>query len=144
MAFAAITSERKATSISANASRRTNPKTSGAADFSLSLKSFVDAVIPVTPTSAPGSAPTVVGTSSSLSVASAASESASIPLPSTGMAMVAMVPASLTSTVIGSCICPLESALHSSWPIASCTCGAVTSSTLTTTPAGISLPGKAA
>ena len=66
--------------MSRNASRSTNPNTSGATELSLSLKSFDCAVMPVTPTSAFGSAPTVVGTISSLSVASAASEAASVPL----------------------------------------------------------------
>ena len=51
---------------------------------------------------------------SCLSVASAASEGASTPVPSTGMATVATVPFSFTSIVIGSCICPLASARHSS------------------------------
>ena len=64
----------------------------------------------------------MVGTMSSLRLASAASEAASVPLPSTGSATVAIVPASFTSTVIGSCMCPVSSARHSSCPIASCTC----------------------
>jgi hypothetical protein len=57
--------------------------------------------------------------------------------------MVAIVPLSFTSMVMGSCICPVVSARHSSWRIASCTAGALTSGALTTTPAGISLPGNA-
>ena len=102
--FAAITSERNDTSISTNANSRTKPNTSGATVFIWSLKSFDWAVSPVTPTTASGTMPTVTGTISSRSAARASLDVESVPLPLTGIEMLATVFASFTSTSIGSYI----------------------------------------
>ena len=69
--FSAMTTERKATSMSRNASPSTNANTSGALPRTASLKSFEPAVSPVTPASTPSIPPTVAGTISFRSVASA-------------------------------------------------------------------------
>lgn len=50
------------------------------------------AVVPVTPASTPGSEPTVAGTSSSRMVSGAALDAASVPVPSVGSAICAIVP----------------------------------------------------
>ena len=60
-----------------------------------------------------GNEPTVAGTISSRSAASAAFDGPSLPLPAIGIAMFATVPSSLTSTRIGWCIRPVASACRS-------------------------------
>ena len=67
-----------------------------------------------------------------------------MPLPSIGIAMLATVASSLTSTRIGSCMSPLASARFWSAAIAAAASPEVTSSALTTMFAGISVPGNAA
>ena len=91
------------------ASVSTKANTSGRCDFITSLKSFDPAVKPVTATSAPGSLPTVAGTTSSRSTASERSDAASVPVPLTASATVATVLSGLTST--------LDRLV--SWPVAS-------------------------
>ncbi len=80
-----------------------------------SMKSFEPAVRPVTATSAPGSLPTVAGTTSSRRASSERSEAASVPLPFTERATTATVLSGLISTREGSASCPVASA----W---SCSC----------------------
>ena len=140
----AITSERKANSMSPKASRSTNPKTSGATDSSLSLKSFDLAV-------KPGDA--------DLGVRERADRGRDDVVPQRrqrrlrgrvgavavdrdrdGRDRPGVVHVDRDRLVQLS----LASACFSSWPIASCTCGSLTSAALTTTLAGISLPGNAA
>ena len=100
-------------------------------------------MVPVTPTSASASVPSVGGTISSRSAVSAWFEVESMPSPSIGIEMWATVFAGLTSTSMGSFMTPLSIARHLSWPIASSTAGASTSGALTTTLAPISVPGNA-
>jgi hypothetical protein len=57
--------------------------------------------------------------------------------------MFATVASLFTSTVTGACMRPLASARCLSWSIASRTSGAFTFGTLTTTFAGIAVPGNA-
>ena len=128
-----MTIDRKAKSISRKANSSTKPNTSGSAERICSPKSSDWAVCPVTPVSASGSAPTVAGTTSSRRVSSAALEASSVPLPSIGMATLAMVPSSLMSTSIGSCICPVATACACSSPMALCTSADRTSGASTTT-----------
>ncbi len=78
--------------MSRNASPRTKTKTSGALSRIASLKSFANAVSPVTPAWTPSSAPTVFGTTSFLSVASASNDSESLPVPAIGSSTRATVP----------------------------------------------------
>ena len=143
IALAAITGDRKATSMSEKAKTSTNPTTSGSFEVMSSELSFHWAVRPVTPASTSGTPPTVFGTISSRSSASEALETESVPLPSIGMVMFATVPASLTTTVIGSCMRPLASARSRSRSMAACIVGSFTSGALTTTLAGRAVPGNA-
>ena len=107
-------------------------------------KSFEIAVVPVTPTSTPSTAPIVAGMMSSRSEASAAFEAASVPVPSIGRSISATVRAAFMSTVIGWWTCPVASACFCSSAIADLTSGASTDGALTTTIAGSCSPGKAA
>ena len=97
-----MTIERNVTSSRMNAIESTNRNTTGRCDFIVSRKSFEPAVMPVTATSAPGSLPTVAGTTSSRRAASERSEAASVPLPLTAIDATATVFAGLTSTLNGS------------------------------------------
>ena len=143
IALTAITSERNATSISANASRSTKATTIGVFDFSSSAWSFHCAVRPVTPASVFGRVPSVAGMITSRNSASDSFEAASVPLPSIGTVMFATVASLLTATVIGSYIRPLASARCSNRPIALRTDGAFTFGACTTTLAGSAVPGNA-
>ena len=89
IALIGTTIDRNVTSSSTNASPSTNANTIGRRDLIVSLKSFEPAVMPVTLTSAPGTAPIVCGTTSSRSAASAASDFASVPSPASGMSTIA-------------------------------------------------------
>ena len=98
--------------------------------------------MPVTPTSAAGTVPTVAGMSSSRNSASAFIEAASVPVPLIGIVMFATVPLRFVSTVIGFSICPVASARRSSAAIALRTVGAFTLDVLMTTLAGNAFPGN--
>ena len=143
-ALTAITSERNDTSISTNASSRTNPNTSGAAVFIWSMKSRAYAVSPVTATSVSGSDPTVAGTMSSRSASSASFEVASVPSPATGIETIATVRVGVDAHVDRLLEHVGCQGLVFSSAIASCTAGASTSAALITTSAGFSVPGNAA
>src|SRR6266540_6999399 len=95
IAFTAITSERNEKSNRTNANVSTNRNTNGADDFIESLKSFVNAVSPVTPDSVFGTAPSVNGMIWSRRNASEAIDASSVPSPSTGIEMCATVRAGL-------------------------------------------------
>ncbi len=105
-----MTTERKATSRSPKARRRTNAKTYGARSLVSWLKSYEDAASPVTATSTPSTAPIVAGMTSSRSVTSAWVEASSVPVPASGTETIATVSASFTWTWIGSSIWPVASA----------------------------------
>ena len=122
----------------------TNANTIGAWASMSSLKSFEPAVTPLTATWAPGSRPTVAGTTSERRVSSERSEAASVPLPLTESATTATVLSGLISTCEGSESCPVASARSCSCLIAAWTGAAVTSSVLMTVVAGTAPPGKAA
>ena len=85
IAVAGITSERKVTSSSRNASASTNTKTHGARAFMRSLKSLDIAVLPVTDAFTPGSRSSVAGRTCSRRAASARLDVASVPLPATAI-----------------------------------------------------------
>ena len=72
-----------------------------------SRKSFEPAVMPVTATSAPGSLPTVAGTTSSRRTSSECFDAASVPLPFTASDKVATVLSGLMSRPDGSESCPV-------------------------------------
>ncbi len=93
-----ITIERNVTSISTNASARTNPKTRGMRSFIRSPKSTVCAVWPLTSTVA-STPPNALGMSSVRSDSSARCERSSLPLPAIGMSIRAAVPSALIATV---------------------------------------------
>src|SRR4051812_45576420 len=97
-----MTIERKVTSSRMNAIERTNRNTIGRGGFIVSRKSLEDAVTPDTVTSAPGSLPTLAGTTLVRRTASEWLEAASVPLPFTAMLATATVLAGLTSTLNGS------------------------------------------
>jgi hypothetical protein len=143
IALTAITTERNATSIRANANTSTKATTSGSAALIWSAESFHWAVSPVTPASVFGSAPTVSGMIVFRSSFSDAFDALSDPFPLIGIVMFATVPARLTASVIGSCARPLASARRSRREIASRTAGAFTFGALTITFAGSAVPGKA-
>ena len=84
-----------------NASPSTNANTIGRRAFMTSLKSFEPAVMPVTLTSVPLTFPIVCGMTSSRSLASAASERASVPSPASGMSTCASVWSGFVVTVTG-------------------------------------------
>ena len=65
------------------------------------MLSFDSAVKPATPASEPAMDPTVGWTMSDRSAASACYDVLSVPLPEIGIAMLATVASSLTSTMIG-------------------------------------------
>ena len=138
------TIERNVTSSRMNASVSTNANTSGRCDFITSLKSFDPAVKPVTATSAPGSLPTVAGTTSSRSTASERSDAASVPVPLTARATVATVLSGLTSISTGSFSWPLASACVWRSSIAPLHLGRRDVVALTTVTAGTPPPGNAA
>src|SRR4051794_35887473 len=108
------------------------------------MKSFEPAVRPVTATSAPGSLPTVAGTTCERRTASDRSEAASVPLPLTESATTATVLFGLISTADGSESCPLASAWSWSCAIAAWTGAAVTAAALMTGIACTAPPGEAA
>src|SRR4051812_50183580 len=78
-----MTIDRNVTSSRMNAIERTNRNTIGRCDFIVSRKSLDDAVTPDTVTSAPGSLPTLAGTTGSRRTASEGFEAAAgaLPLP---------------------------------------------------------------
>ena len=123
---------------------RTNANTSGRCERMTSLKSFDPAVKPVTAVSAPGSLPTVLGTTSSRRTASDRSDAASVPVPFTPSETTATVLSGLISTLAGALSSPVAIASFWSASIAAFASGEVTSSAFTTTSAGICPPGKAA
>ena len=143
--MAAITIERKAKSRRMKAKPSTKANTNGATDFISSLKSFDSAANPPTATSAPATAPTVSGTISPRSAARAALDGPSLPLPAIGMAMFATVRVAVDVDEdrlvhqAGGEGPLLELARSPPWTSAELTFGA-----LTTTLAGISVPGNAA
>ena len=108
----------------------------------MSLKSFEPAVMPVTLTSAPLTLPIVCGTTSSRSVASAASERASVPSPASGMSTIASVWSGFVVTVTGWPKPFVSAAVCFSSAMPACTAGALTSSASTTTEAGSGPPGN--
>ena len=94
--------DRKAISRIRNAKSITAPNTSGAESFIASVKSREEAVPPVTPYSAPGRVPMVAGMISSRRVASAWSETASVPSPASATETWKVEPSGERSTSIGS------------------------------------------
>src|SRR4051794_31245896 len=122
----------------------TNANTIGAWAIMASLKSFEPAVTPSTATSAPGSRPTVAGTTWERRTSSERSEAASVPLPLTESATTATVLSGLISTCEGSESCPVASAPSCNCLIAAWTGAAVTSSALMTVVAGGGAPGEGA
>src|SRR3954454_4445735 len=105
---------------------RTNANTIGALDFMRSLKSFDDAVRPVTYVWALV-LPIVLGMTSSRSAASAEFERASVPRPAIGIDTTAALWLGATSTWIGRLNCPVASACFSIRAIARVIAGFVTS-----------------
>jgi hypothetical protein len=138
---AAITTDRNETNSSRNARPSTNASTSGMLRSSEAVKSTELAVERVTATSAPSTRPSVAGMTSSRSVRTARSEMASVPEPDSPTLTTAALRSGLTSTSIGSCICPVASALALNSSIAALTGPAVTSGAETTTWTGSAPPG---
>ena len=113
IALIGITIERNVTSSRMNARLSTNRNTIGRCDFIVSRKSFDEAVMPLTATSA-SSLPTVAGTTSSRRTRTDSSEAASVPLPWTASDTTATVLSGLTSTPEGSDSLPVAIALSCS------------------------------
>ena len=96
-----ITIERNVTSSRRNAIARTNANTYQRSPMS-SLKSTDSAVKPPTPTSSPPlTLGNTCGTTTSRSVATAAIDVSSVPVPASGTSSTATSPSGLMSTVIG-------------------------------------------
>ena len=115
----AITIERNETSISRNANRSTKPKTSG-----IDLVIAAVEVLRVRGRAGHGVLDAVdlsdrAGSTSLRSVASAAVEASSVPLPASGISTLATVRSRLISTSIGAFIWPVASAFRLSSAIAS-------------------------
>ena len=132
------------TSRSRNARPSTKANTIGRWAVIESLKSFEPAVMPVTSASTPPTLPIVAGMTSSRSVASAAFDVSSVPLPCIGMDTTSTVLSGLVLVVTGSDIWPLASARSLMASMPAWTSGLVTSSAWTATSAGIGPPGNAA
>ena len=136
IALIGTTIERNVTSSRMNAIASTKPNTIGRCDFIVSRKSFDQAVMPPTATSAFSSLPTVAGTTSSRRTSSEWFDAASVPLPLIESDTIATVLSGLMSTLEGSDSSPVAIALSCSCLIAVWTSGVVTSLALTTTLAG--------
>ena len=108
----------------------------------VSLKSFEPAVMPVTLTSVPRTPAIVAGTTRSRSVASAASDSASVPSPASGMSTISRLPRGFVVVLIGRPKPSVSPAIFCSSAIPAWTSGALMSSAWTTTDAGSGPPGN--
>ncbi len=98
-----MTIERKVTSSSRNATANTKPNTYQMRDPMRALKSSEPAVNPETPTNSPPfTCGSTLGTTSSRSERTAASDVSSVPVPASGTSITATCPSGLASTVIGS------------------------------------------
>ena len=144
IALIGTTIERNVTSSRMNAIASTKTNTIGRCDFIVSRKSFDQAVMPPTATSAFCSLPTVAGTTSSRRTSSERFDAASVPLPLIESDTIATVLSGLTVTLEGSESSPVAIAWSCSCLIAVWTSGVVTSLALTTTLAGRLPPGNAA
>ena len=145
MVMVGITTERNDSRSNKKARPRTKPKMIGRCCFMVRLKSTDPAVIPATYTWVPGTRATVSGMTWLRSVARAAVEVLSVPLPASVSVTMSTVRSALVVTTTGPPICPLSVRMarpRDATPAR--TAGVATSGAVTTTRADMGAPGNAA